>query len=415
MVKNLSEDEYNRMMGIVPKPAPVEPAPPVQELGTNGSAPVKSIESQLDDEDLAIIAMDDDEPVVVEDDSQIFDSYTKKFVKQEWQIIDIFHLLRSFERGGASSPNAGTANWSEMGCFKTSTGLWYSERMINEAITANKLKNAKAPSILIVTSKGGKGTYFEAIPEILPEWTIINIETQQLFVLMNGQMLPLPKDTHKFVPKEFTMPTVCIAHYDIFSRSNHGKFETDNEGNPIQIDGKFIFKEPLQSDHIANREWDIMICDEFHRLKDRNARWTVNIKRVKTRIGRHGMTGTGFINRPDEIWSLLNWLDKSRFGSFNKFKEVFCEIDTGDDGYARVMGCKPEMQDAFRALVRDIGVRRTLDGVMPHIKRPVFVPIDVDLNKEQRRMYDAIRMDLKALDQAGTPLYAANVLTLLQR
>jgi SNF2 family DNA or RNA helicase len=79
------------------------------------------------------------------------------------------------------------------------------------------------------------------------------------------------------------------------------------------------------------------------------------------------------------------------------------------------MGCKPEMQDAFRALVRDIGVRRTLDGVMPHIKRPVFVPIDVDLNKEQRRMYDAIRMDLKALDQAGTPLYAANVLTLLQR
>ncbi len=186
---------------------------------------------------------------------------------------------------------------------------------------------------------------------------------------MNGQMLPLPKESHKFVPKEFAMPTICIAHYDIFSRSNYGKFELDDEGLPIKLDGKFVFKEWVQADHIAGREWDMMWCDEFHRMKDRDARWTVNIKRVKTRIGKHGSTGTGFINRPDEIWSLLNWLHKKRFGSYWQFREIFCELDD-QDGYARVVGCKPEMRDAFRELVRDIGVRRTLDQVMPHIKSP---------------------------------------------
>src|SRR5258706_15157069 len=59
--------------------------------------------------------------------SQDFEGYTRKFVKQDWQLIDAIHLLRYSDKEGV---NAGTANWSEMGCYKTSTGLWYKERKI---------------------------------------------------------------------------------------------------------------------------------------------------------------------------------------------------------------------------------------------------------------------------------------------
>ena len=338
------------------------------------------------------------EPPVEEVETE-FTGYTRKFIKEPWQVVDIFHLLQYEGKG--------TANWSEMGAYKTSTGLWYIDRKLREVPGLTK------PAILIVSSKSGKGTFLEAIPEILPEYTLLSIETQGLSLYLNGQMLKIKG--LKYMPEEFDFPCICLAHYDIFSRSNRGKYETDNEGRPIIMpDGKVFEKPWTQADHIINREWDFMWCDEFHRMKDRDARWTVNLKKIKTRVGRHGSTGTGFINRPDEIWSLLNWLDRAKYGSYWKFREEFCEVDEWS-GYGKVIGCRPEKKDEFRALVRSIGVRRTLDNVHPTIKAPIFKPHLVDLNPIQRKMYDAIKMELQALDQAGVPLFAANVLSLLIR
>lgn len=410
MVRSMTPDEYDRLFN---KPLTnenttngdlVSPPPPVPLL--DGQGPQVNI-SELTDEEVNFLA---------EATTESYDS--KKFIKEDWQQADIIHLLMHHDKRVKDNVEApGIANFSEMGCYKTSTGLWLSERLINEArvrqtLPGPKLKG-KQPSILIIASKAGKGTFLEALPEILPDYTIINIETQALFLYQGGHMLKLDKSI-KYVPKEFAMPVVCLAHYNIFARSNFGKFEVDEDDMPIKLDGKFIFKEWLQADYITQRDWDIVWCDEFHRLKDRDAKWTVNIKKIPAKIAKHGSTGTGFINRPDEIWSLLNFLDKKKYGSYWSFREEFCEIDDWD-GYAKVVGCKPEKRDEFRALVRDIGVRRTLDEVMPDIKRPIFQPIIVELNPTQRKMYDAIRGELKALDQKGTPLYAANVLSLLQR
>jgi SNF2 family DNA or RNA helicase len=52
---------------------------------------------------------------------------------------------------------------------------------------------------------------------------------------------------------------------------------------------------------------------------------------------------------------------------------------------------------------------------MPHIKRPVFMRYDVDLNPTQRRMYDEIKRELKALDAKGEPFASPNVLAALTR
>jgi len=46
-----------------------------------------------------------------------------------------------------------SANWSEMGAKKTSTGLWMIERLA-------AAETIKCPKVLIVTTRSGKGTFF---------------------------------------------------------------------------------------------------------------------------------------------------------------------------------------------------------------------------------------------------------------
>jgi len=321
---------------------------------------------------------------------------------EPWQEVDIEYAVN--ERF-ANDENA--ANWSEMGCKKTTTGLWAIKQYLEDIGTEN-------PNILIVSTRSGKGTFFQWCPEILEGWTVIDVDTRGLRILRDGKLLKIPKLT-EFPTEGFAMPTVVISHYHVFSKSNHGKFETHPvTGEPMKNEaGGLIMKAATQADRIAKHDWDFFWLDECHRIKDKDARWTTGVKRVKSKK-RMVSSGTGFINRPHEIWSSLNFLDKKRWGSFWSFYDEFCEIDE-ENGYARVVGVKPEMKDEFRKIVREYGPRRTLDEVMPHIKKPYFVPHEVDLSPTQRRMYDQIKGELYALDQQGVALYAANVLALLQR
>jgi len=328
----------------------------------------------------------------------------------EWQMQDIDYL--------ASKPYS--ANWSEMGCYKTSTALWLAMR---------KVQGIENPSILFITTAGGKGTYFDMVPEILPNYTLFNVGTQGIsIVLPGGKQVKVQKE----LPDRIDVPHIILTHYQVFARWNHNKLDPciDCEVTGIQkvpgmdleiicptCNGAMFVKKPLlMADYLNKHEWDFVGVDEAHRLKGRETKWTVGIKRLKAKH-KHIMTGTGFINRPDEIWSLLDFLAKGQdmnFGSYNRFVEYFCEIDDWS-GYRKVVGVKEDKKDEFRTLVREYGVRRTLDEVMPHIKKAIKVRKDVELSTVQKRMYNEIKTELKALDKKGEPFHSPNVLSALQR
>jgi chromodomain-helicase-DNA-binding protein 4 len=276
-----------------------------------------------------------------------------------------------------------SANWSEMGTYKTTTGLWLAER---------KLKDVENPALLIITTKMGKGTYFDAIPKTLPSWAFINMDARKITRIEFGGELRL-----SVTPEEFAntvvgpAPTVVLAHYNNFTNK--------------------AAMRPL----LMSFRWDGLIVDEAHRLKNRDGQWVRWIKKIKADF-RHIMTGTGFINRPDELWSLLNFLDRKEYSSFWNFFEEFCEIEVDwGTGFQRVSGIKPEKIDEFRDLRKSLGPRRMLNEVRPDIDEPIYTPINVELNPVQREMYNEIRDDLYTLDQQGTPIYSPNVLSQLNR
>src|SRR5215831_2671375 len=86
-----------------------------------------------------------------------------KFKREPWQQIDIDQFLTQDE----------SANWSDMGTYKTSTALWFIDDMFRDQDAAN---------VLIVTTKSGKGPYFECMPSCLNlgDWKIFNVGTKKV-------------------------------------------------------------------------------------------------------------------------------------------------------------------------------------------------------------------------------------------
>jgi SNF2 family DNA or RNA helicase len=61
-------------------------------------------------------------------------------------------------------------------------------------------------------------------------------------------------------------------------------------------------------------EWDCVVADECHVLKDRRSETTQAMDRVNA-LCRIGLTGTAIQNKYEELWTLLNWTNPGHFGT----------------------------------------------------------------------------------------------------
>lgn len=61
-------------------------------------------------------------------------------------------------------------------------------------------------------------------------------------------------------------------------------------------------------------EWDAVIADECHQIKDRRTDITRAMDKVNA-LCRIGLTGTAIQNKYEEFWTLLNWTNPGQFGT----------------------------------------------------------------------------------------------------
>ena len=333
-----------------------------------------------------------------------------KFQQREFQQEDIAYM---------SEIPGGSCNWSEMGSFKTSTAEWLLEL---------KTKHIPNPRVLIITTKTGKGPYLESLWEVLPEWDVYTVGTKKFQYVIGGKVTPwdlqLPNPLHM-------RPTIVLAHYHCFT--NRACIPQQVK-ETVEINGRKI-KRPVYDEEtglikmvtpkcaeLLTKHWDMVIVDEAHRIKNYDAQWTRNIKKLKAPY-RHIMTGTGFVNNPAEIWSLLDFVwpgnDSPHHAVVNSkgywaFREYFCEEDNYS-GYRKIVGIKPHKEAEFKELVRRVGVRRTMLECFPDIAEPMETVVPVDLSPIQQRMNDEIEKYLSTLDAQGVPLHSPNVISMLNR
>lgn len=310
-------------------------------------------------------------------------------------------------------PLNNSADWSQMGCYKTSSALWRIDR---------KLRYVENPSVLVITTSSGKGAYFRDVPQTIGDrWQIINMKSDGIYLIINGEQVKIGRRLADTIP----FPHIVVTHYHLYSRSNLDKFDeckvcggkglSDDFMMPCFVcDGKGqLPKKPSHCDPLLTRKWDMVVLDEAHRIKNPDSKWTTNIKKIKT-DRKHIITGSGFVNRPDEMWSLLNFLEPDEFTSYWDFRLKYCKEDAWN-GYRTIIGLKDDKVAEFRELRQRFGPRRTKPEVFPDLTAPIYEDITVELNPTQRRMYDQIKHDLMLLDQKGEPLHSPNVLSQLQR
>lgn len=307
---------------------------------------------------------------------ETFGSVEQTYHPRDWQLEEIKRM--------AARPHS--ADWSEMGCYKTTTALWLA-------------KAKKAKSVLIITSKNGKGTYFDAVPKSLPGWTMYNVTLKKTTLVLSHDFqveVDLDEVLEKLRYKWHSEPTIVLIHYDCFSPRHSKKYKI--------------------RERFAKIKWDFIACDEAHKLKNRDTGWTKEIKKLSAKH-RHLMTGTGFVNNPAEIWSLLDYLrclDGPNRGYWN-FRNHFCNEYLDGRGFRVITGLKKFRIQEFRNLRISLGPRKEMTEVNAGIAEPIIAVREVDLNATQRKMYNEIMMFLHTLDQAGEPLTSPNVLSQLNR
>lgn len=80
----------------------------------------------------------------------------------------------------------------------------------------------------------------------------------------------------------------------------------------------------MNRDSVNMVEWDCVIADECHIIKERRSETTTAMNEVNA-LCRIGLTGTAIQNKYEELWTLLNWTNPGKLGPVTAWRRAICE------------------------------------------------------------------------------------------
>lgn len=150
----------------------------------------------------------------------------------------------------------------------------------------------------------------------------------------------------------------------------------------------------------------VCIYDECHALKNPQAKRTRAARLLSQRVRETngfcwGLTGTPLLNRPNELWHVLNVLEvaKEAYGTKQKFRALFTErwVQQPDGSVKIRVAPRPEVADKLRKVSL---MRRRLE-VLPDLPSKTYQTIEVHIDDDTRALADEMQA---ALEEAGVKL-----------
>jgi len=194
-------------------------------------------------------------------------------------------------------------------------------------------------------------------------------------------------------------------------RLGSGWLDTDVVIINYDIIGRYL-------ERIHNTQWDLLVVDEAHYLKNWKARRTANIlgrahkdetkRKLPIAAGRRlFLTGTPIQNRPIELWSLANALDPGLFPRFMEYALRYCAARQKHLGKRKFWDFtgSSNLEELGRMIRESFFIRRLKKDVLtelpPKVRQIVALPSDDlwGLVQREREMYDSSSEDVERIKE----------------
>ena len=129
---------------------------------------------------------------------------------------------------------------------------------------------------------------------------------------------------------------------------------------------------------LANIQWDMLVVDEAHKLKNYNSRVSITLREEFKYTSTLLLTGTPLQNNVEELWTLLNFVDDVFFHSVEDFIAEFGELK------------ESSQLEKLQASLAPYLLKREKENVETSVPPKEEMIIEVELTAPQKQYYRAL-------------------------
>lgn len=155
-------------------------------------------------------------------------------------------------------------------------------------------------------------------------------------------------------------------------------------------------------DIVKDIDVDVIVADEAHRMGNRSTQTYKALSKLKSKY-LFCLTGTPMQNRPNEIFALMQWVDKKVLGGVTQFRKKHVVIGEKFGRKWQELGYKN--LDDLRQNIAPKLLRRMKSEVAPDLPEMVTSTVRVDMNTAQAKLYKEIQEDLELLQEELKEFY----------
>uniref|UniRef100_A0A2C9UD31 CHD3-type chromatin-remodeling factor PICKLE n=1 Tax=Manihot esculenta TaxID=3983 RepID=A0A2C9UD31_MANES len=179
----------------------------------------------------------------------------------------------------------------------------------------------------------------------------------------------------------------------IKKKKKSGQVVGESKQDRIKFDVLLTSYEMINLDTASLKpiKWESMIVDEGHRLKNKDSKLFLSLKRYSSNH-RVLLTGTPLQNNLDELFMLMHFLDAGKFSSLEEFQEEFKDIN------------QEEQISRLHKMLAPHLLRRVKKDVMTELPPKKELILRVELSSKQKEYYKAIlTRNYQILTRRGGP------------
>lgn len=148
------------------------------------------------------------------------------------------------------------------------------------------------------------------------------------------------------------------------------------------------------------RSWGMIACDEATRISNGKAKTVVALKTLPAKR-RYALTGTPISNRPDDIWSIVDWLLPGYLGTWTQFIEQYAVFDSWEGNEHRNIIGFTDLKGLAERL-KPVMLRRLKEEVLHELPKKTVKDVVFELSEHEAKVYDAVRANVLGGLQADT-------------